>query len=119
MSSSGGWTSGIAISPYLPMMTGKKGRMKYLMSPLVSQPENSQFSRLFTYFLSGVWLGQYELSGQFELGTRKLRLKPCMFTWAKIGCLFEIIILAVYSKVFHQSFDMYKVFNHHLVRDYQ
>ena len=34
------------------------------------------------------------------LGARKFHLKPCMFTWAKIGSPFEFIILVVHSKVF-------------------
>ena len=34
-----------------------------------------------------------------ELGAINFHLKPCMFTWAKIGSPFEVIILALYSNV--------------------
>ena len=42
-----------------------------------------------------------EFQAWLEHGTRKFNLKPCwcMFTWAKMGSLFEVIILVVHSKV--------------------
>ena len=36
-----------------------------------------------------------EFRARHELGARNFHLKPCMFTWAKIGSPFEVIILAL------------------------
>ena len=40
-----------------------------------------------------------EFRARLELGAINFHLKPCMFTWVKICSPFEIIILALYSKV--------------------
>ena len=40
-----------------------------------------------------------EFRAWLKLGARNFHLKPCMFTWAKIGSYFEINILVVHSKV--------------------
>ena len=47
-----------------------------------------------------------EFRARLELGAINFHLKPCMFTWAKIGSPFEVIILALYST---------KVSSYHLI----
>ena len=41
----------------------------------------------------------WQSSSAAEHGARNFHMKPCMFTWAKIGSPFEIIMLPEYSKV--------------------
>ena len=53
--------------------------------------------RIFRLKRSAIFMTEFR--AWLELGARNFRLKPCMFTWAKLGNPFEVIILTVYSKV--------------------
>ena len=53
--------------------------------------------RIFRLKRSAIFMTEFR--ARLELGARNFRLKPCMFTWAKLGNPFEVIILTVYSKV--------------------
>ena len=53
--------------------------------------------RIFRLECSAIFMTEFRV--RLELGAINFHLKPCMFTWAKIGSPFEVIILALYSKV--------------------
>ena len=53
--------------------------------------------RIFRLERSAIFMTEFW--ARLELGAINFHLKPCMFTWAKIGSPFEVIILALYSNV--------------------
>ena len=53
--------------------------------------------RIFRLERSALFMAEFR--ARLELGAINFHLKPCMFTWAKIGSPFEVTILALYSKV--------------------
>ena len=53
--------------------------------------------RIFRLERSAIFMTEFW--ARLELGAVNCHLKPCMFTWAKIGSPFEVIILALYSNV--------------------
>ena len=50
--------------------------------------------RIFRLERSAIFMTEFRV--RLELGAINFHLKPCMFTWAKIGSPFEVIILALY-----------------------
>ena len=53
--------------------------------------------RIFRLERSAIFMTEFW--ARLELGAINFHLKTCMFTWAKIGSPFEVIILALYSNV--------------------
>ena len=53
--------------------------------------------RIFRLERSALFMAEFR--ARLELGAINFHLRPCMFTWAKIGSPFEATILALYSKV--------------------
>ena len=53
--------------------------------------------RIFRLERSALFMAEFR--ARLELGAINFHLKPCMFTWAKIGSPFEVTILALYSTV--------------------
>ena len=53
--------------------------------------------RIFRLERSALFMAEFW--ARLELGAINFHLRPCMFTWAKIGSPFEATILALYSKV--------------------
>ena len=53
--------------------------------------------RIFRLERSAIFMTEFW--ARLELGAINFHLKPCMFTWAKIGSPIEVIILALYSNV--------------------
>ena len=53
--------------------------------------------RIFKLERSAIFMTEFR--ARLELGAINFHLKPCMFTWGKIGSPFEATILALYSKV--------------------
>ena len=53
--------------------------------------------RIFRLERSAIFMTEFW--ARLELGAINFHLKPCMFTWAKIGSPFEVIILALYSNI--------------------
>ena len=56
-----------------------------------------RLGRIFRLERSAIFMTEFRV--RLELGAINFHLKPCMFTWAKIGSPFEVIILALYSNV--------------------
>ena len=57
-----------------------------------------------------------EFLARLELGAINFHLKPCMFTWSKIGFPFEVIIsIGTVFKTIQLSFDIYRVSNHQVL----
>ena len=67
-----------------------------LLCPLVSSLVFG-LGRIFKLERSAIFMTEFR--ARLELGAINFHLKPCMFTWAKIGSPFEATILALYSKV--------------------
>ena len=53
--------------------------------------------RIFRLERSALFMAEFR--ARLELGAINFHLKPCMFTWAKIGSPCEVTILALYSTV--------------------
>ena len=56
-----------------------------------------RLGRIFRLERSALFMAEFR--ARLELGAINFHLRPCMFTWAKIGSPFEATILALYSKV--------------------
>ena len=56
-----------------------------------------RLGRIFRLERSALFMAEFW--GRLGLGAVNFHLRPCLFTWAKIGSPFEVTILALYSKV--------------------
>ena len=95
----------IVVDRYLRLMGDKtipdlaELRLESFYPPFVAGIDLLVFGlgRIFRLDRSAIFTTEFR--ARLELGVINFHLKPCMFTWAKIGSPFEVIILALYSNV--------------------